>query len=81
MGGGSGRPERRIHRQSAHGQGGAAGQQHAQFLEAFADGGDGLREVQVALRGPAGGLAVRLRVLCAGGEDMTGASVLTGCLA
>ena len=31
----------------------AVGQQNAQFFKAFANGGDGLREVQVALRGPA----------------------------
>jgi hypothetical protein len=34
---------------------GMAGQQHAELLEAFADGGDGLREAKIGLRSPACG--------------------------
>ncbi|MCY1539557.1 hypothetical protein D9M68_751480 [compost metagenome] len=41
---------------------GAPGEQDAEFFKALADGGDGLRQVQVALCRAAGGLAVRLRV-------------------
>ena len=43
---------------SGHALVGPAGQQDAQFFKAFANGGNGLREVQVALRGPAQGLGV-----------------------
>ena len=35
---------------------GMARQQHAQFFKTFADGGDSLRQLQVALAGPARGL-------------------------
>ena len=52
---------------------GMAGQQHAQFLEALADGGDGLGEVFVALRGAARGVGVGSgvgRVDAAAGEHV-----------
>jgi hypothetical protein len=41
-------------------------QQHAQFLKAFPDGGNRLRQVQLALAGPAGGVAMGVGV---GGVD------------
>jgi hypothetical protein len=41
---------------------GVAGQQNTQLFKAFANGGNGLRQVQVALRGAACGVAVGLRI-------------------
>ena len=41
---------------------GMAGQQDAELFKAFADGGNGLGEVQVALRGAALGVRVRQRI-------------------
>ena len=50
-----------------------AGQQHAQLFKAFTDGGNGLRQVQVALAGAAGGVGVGRsigRVNAAAGEHI-----------
>ena len=41
---------------------GAAGEEHAQLFKALADRGNGLRQVQVALTGPAAGLGVCIGV-------------------
>ena len=44
----------------------ATGEQDAELFEALADGGNGLGQMQVALRGAAGGQCVRL---CVGGVN------------
>jgi hypothetical protein len=58
---------------------GPAGQQHAEFFKAFPNGRDGLRQVQVVLRGAAFGLGMAHGVhpaawkyVSAGGKSGTG---------